>query len=55
MPVIGFLVPVPAPAAGPPLQMDAAFRQGLAEAGYVEGKSLAIEYPLYRLQTRVND
>jgi putative tryptophan/tyrosine transport system substrate-binding protein len=44
MPVIGFLVPVPAPAAGPPLQMDAAFRQGLAEAGYLEGKNLAIEY-----------
>jgi ABC-type uncharacterized transport system substrate-binding protein len=42
MPVIGFLAP--APASGPTLHLDAAFRQGLAEAGYVEGKNLAIEY-----------
>jgi len=42
MPVIGLLAP--APAAGPTLQMDAAFRRGLAEAGYVAGKNLAIEY-----------
>jgi putative tryptophan/tyrosine transport system substrate-binding protein len=42
MPVIGFLTP-----AGAEAQISdllAAFRQGLAEAGYVEGKSLAIEY-----------
>jgi len=42
MPVIGLLAP--APMAGPILHLDAAFRQGLAEAGYVEGKNLAIEY-----------
>jgi putative tryptophan/tyrosine transport system substrate-binding protein len=42
MPVIGFLAPVPA--AEGTLHMLAAFRRGLAEAGYIEGKSLAIEY-----------
>ena len=42
MPVIGFLEPVPAAEAIPHLL--AAFRRGLAEAGYVEGKNLAIEY-----------
>ena len=42
MPVIGFLTP-----AGGEAQIAyllEAFRQGLAEAGYVEGKSLTIEY-----------
>jgi ABC-type uncharacterized transport system substrate-binding protein len=38
MPVIGFLSPVATP------HLFAACRQGLAEAGYVEGKNLAIEY-----------
>jgi ABC transporter substrate binding protein len=38
MPVIGFLTPTAADA------IFAAFRRGLAEAGYVEGKNLAIEY-----------
>src|SRR6516162_2288727 len=38
MPVIGLLGPVDVP------HLVAAFRQGLAEAGYVEGKNLAIEY-----------
>jgi putative ABC transport system substrate-binding protein len=42
MPVIGFLAPAPAAEAIPHLL--AAFRRGLAEAGYVEGKNLAIEY-----------
>jgi putative tryptophan/tyrosine transport system substrate-binding protein len=42
MPVIGFLSPVPA--AEYPAHLLAAFRRGLAEAGYVEGKNLAIEY-----------
>jgi putative ABC transport system substrate-binding protein len=42
MPVIGVLEPVPAAEAIPHLL--AAFRRGLAEAGYVEGKNLAIEY-----------
>jgi putative ABC transport system substrate-binding protein len=42
MPVIGVLNPVPAAEAIPHLL--AAFRRGLAEAGYVEGKNLAIEY-----------
>jgi putative tryptophan/tyrosine transport system substrate-binding protein len=42
MPVVGFLSP--APAAGEIPHLIAAFRRGLAEAGYVEGKNLAIEY-----------
>jgi putative tryptophan/tyrosine transport system substrate-binding protein len=41
-PVIGFLGP--ARAAEAPPHLIAAFRRGLAEAGYVEGKNLAIEY-----------
>jgi putative ABC transport system substrate-binding protein len=41
MPVIGFLA---AGAPGPGAPFVAAFRQGLSEAGYVEGQSLAIEY-----------
>ena len=39
MPVIGFLDPVP-----PVPHLIAAFQRGLAEAGYVEGKNIAIEY-----------
>jgi putative tryptophan/tyrosine transport system substrate-binding protein len=42
MPVIGFLDPLPGAEAMP--HLVAAFRQGLAEEGYVEGKNLAIEY-----------
>jgi putative ABC transport system substrate-binding protein len=42
MPVIGLLEPVAAAEAIPHLL--AAFRRGLAEAGDVEGKNLAIEY-----------
>jgi putative tryptophan/tyrosine transport system substrate-binding protein len=42
MPVIGFLAP--APTAEAIAHLIAAFRRGLAEAGYVEGKTLAIEY-----------
>jgi putative tryptophan/tyrosine transport system substrate-binding protein len=42
MPVIGFLDPVPGAEAMS--HLIAAFRRGLAEAGYVEGKNLAIEY-----------
>ena len=38
MPVIGFFHP------GPPGPAATAFRQGLSEAGYVEGENLAIEY-----------
>jgi len=41
MPVVGYLNPT-SPATGPAVL--AAFRQGLSEAGYVEGKDLAIEY-----------
>jgi putative tryptophan/tyrosine transport system substrate-binding protein len=41
MPVVGFLSPVTADATP---YLLAAFRQGLAETGYVEGKNLAIEY-----------
>jgi hypothetical protein len=39
MPVIGLFWASPIDA-----HMIAAFRRGLAEAGYVEGKNLAIEY-----------
>jgi len=42
VPVIGYLNPA-APAEADQ-HLIAAFRQGLAEAGYVEGKNLAIEY-----------
>ncbi len=41
MPVVGFLTPVSAEAIP---HLVAAFRQGLAEEGYVEGKNLAVEY-----------
>jgi putative ABC transport system substrate-binding protein len=42
MPVIGFLNPAPAAEAIP--HLIAAFRRGLNDAGYVEGKNLAVEY-----------
>jgi putative ABC transport system substrate-binding protein len=41
MPVVGFLHP-----ASPQVRSIAAFRQGLGEAGFVEGQSVAIEYRL---------
>jgi len=41
MPVIGYLV---SGSPGPSVPNVAAFRQGLSETGYVEGKNVAIEY-----------
>jgi putative tryptophan/tyrosine transport system substrate-binding protein len=41
MPVIGYLRPSP-PGGNP--EVVASFRQGLTEAGYVEGQNVAIEY-----------
>ena len=41
MPVIGFLSGAPPGAFAP---LVAAFRQGLSETGYVEGKNLTLEY-----------
>jgi hypothetical protein len=41
MPVIGFLS---SGSLGPLVELVAAFRQGLAQVGYVEGHNVAIEY-----------
>ena len=48
MPVVGFLRS--ATLADVP-HWVAAFRQGLKEAGFVEGQNVAIEYPLSRQST----
>ena len=47
MPVIGVLDPAPVERIA---HLLAAFRRGLAEEGYVEGKNLAIEYRLTDLR-----
>jgi putative ABC transport system substrate-binding protein len=41
MPVIGFLASA---SAAPSARFVAAFHQGLAESGYVEGRTVTIEY-----------
>lgn len=41
MPVIGFLSLVPLPS---DMSAMVAFRQGLAEAGFIDGRTVAIEY-----------
>ena len=48
MPVIAFLSPVPSAEAIP--HLIAAFRRGLAEAGFHEGENLAIEYRFTNLK-----
>jgi putative ABC transport system substrate-binding protein len=45
-PVIGFLAPNAGAAAEEIRHLVGAFRRGLAEAGYVEDKNVAIEYDL---------
>jgi putative ABC transport system substrate-binding protein len=49
IPVIGVLSPATPEAI---THLIAAFRQGMAEAGYVEGKSLAINYRFANERTR---
>src|SRR5690349_11334088 len=44
MPVIGYLSSISPASAGEPGAREHAFRQALADAGYVEGRNLAIEY-----------
>jgi putative tryptophan/tyrosine transport system substrate-binding protein len=41
MPVVGFLS---SRSYGPSMDMVAAFRRGLSETGYIEGRNVAIEY-----------
>src|SRR5262245_25222196 len=43
MPVVGYLYP-----AMPDPNLEAAFRKGLGEQGYVEGRNVAIEYHFAR-------
>jgi putative ABC transport system substrate-binding protein len=51
MPVVDFLSPAPSAEAIP--HLIAALRQGLAEAGYVEGKNLAIEYRFTKFRPKL--
>jgi ABC-type uncharacterized transport system substrate-binding protein len=44
VPTIGFLVPATGPYIGAPTAVYEAFRQGLRDLGYVEGRDISLEY-----------
>lgn len=44
VPTIGFLVPATGPYIGAPTAVFEAFRQGLRDLGYIEGRTISLEY-----------